>query len=109
MQLLPFQSLDDLQDMFFHNLNNNPFSEWLYGGWNERKWQQYAILHAIPGVSDYMDYLLDYRSDKEYFNRYGMDYSNIHDPRKLSATSSLSGTVRTGFNFVSKNVTKLYR
>lgn len=90
-------------------LENNSFSEWLYGEWDETKYKQYLALNAVPGISHYMDYLLGYRSANEYLNRYGMDWSDIHDPRKLDLSNSGTALARFGLNFVSRNVSKLYR
>lgn len=91
------------------NPKENQFSEWLYGPWDKEKYERYQMLNLIPGVSHYMDYLLDVRADNEYLHRYGMDYSNIHDPRKLRQTGS--GTALGGYaiHSVSKNVGRLYR
>lgn len=88
---------------------NNSFSEWLYGEWTEDKYKQYLALHSVPVVGQYMDYLLDYRGGREYLNRYGMDWSDIHDPRKLALSNSGTALARYGVNFVSKNISKLYR
>ena len=84
------------------------FSEWLYGDYDEDKLGQFELLHNIPFVGDYMDYLLDRRADKEYMDRYGLDYSDIHDPRKLRQTSSGTRFIGGALNFVSSNVKKLY-
>lgn len=84
--------------------------QWLYGSWNKEKYSTYTVLNNIPGVSDYMDTLLDRRTAQEYLDRYGLDYTDIHDPRKLPGGKS--SAVRVGMNalqFVSKNVSKLYR
>lgn len=80
------------------------FSEWLYGDYDETKYTVFSTLYSIPGVHDYIDYLLDRRADKEYFERYGMGYSDIHDPRKLKQTRSFGRYL----NFVSDNVGSLY-
>lgn len=82
--------------------------EWLYGDWNEEKYHQYMLLSRVPVVGEYLDYKLDLRADKEYLTRYGMDYTDIHDPRKLRATSSGSALVSSSFNMISKNIDKLY-
>lgn len=89
-------------------LENNDISRWLYGGpWSKEKLREYELLNQVPVLHQYMDYLLDVRADDEYLRRYGMDYSDIHDPRKLRQSSS-------GFSFVgsmigvSENVAKLY-
>lgn len=84
------------------------FANWLYGGYDEQKYKAFQFLYHIPVVSNYMDYLLDNRADKEYLERNGMDYTDIHDPRKLSATDSGANVYRSAVNFVSKNLEKLY-
>lgn len=90
-------------------IDHNPFADWLYGEYDERKLRQFEILHRVPGVSDYMDYLLDKRSDEEYLRHNGMDYSDIHDPRKLHQSASGSRFTGDVINFVSRNVSRLYR
>lgn len=91
-----------------YTVDDNPFSEWLYGDWSEDKLKKFTALNSIPGVRNYMDYLLDRRSDQEYLSRYGMDYSDIHDPRKLRQTSSGARALGSAFEFVSDNVKTLY-
>lgn len=85
------------------------FTDWLYGEYDEQKLTQFEMLHNIPFLGDYMDYKLDLRADQEYLNRNGMSYSDIHDPRKLKQVSSGSRMYSSGFQFVSKNVGRLYR
>lgn len=88
-------------------LDNNFLSEWLYGPWTKDKLREYELVHQVPVLRQYMDYLLDVRADDEYLRRFGMDYSDIYDPRKLRQSSS-------GFSYlgsmlsVSSNVAKLY-
>lgn len=84
-------------------------SRWLYGDWNEEKLRKFQIAYAIPGVRDYMDYLLDRRADQEYLNRYGMDYTDIHDPRKLRTSGSYPRVVGSVYRMVSRNIDKLYK
>lgn len=84
------------------------FTDWLYGDWSEEKYEDYKMLDAIPGVHQYMDYLLDKRADSEYLSRYNMDYTDIHDPRKLSQTSSAAALNGIGYRMISKNIEKLY-
>lgn len=84
------------------------FTDWLYSDWSEQKYEDYKILDMVPGVHHYMDYLLDVRADNEYLSRYGMDYSNIHDPRKLNQTSSANALYGMGYRMISKNIEKLY-
>lgn len=82
---------------------------WLYGPWNENKYNAYVTLSRLYFFGDYMDYLLDVRRDKEYLDRHGMDYSDIHDPRKLHESSSGGNLSMGTLNFVSRNVSRLYR
>lgn len=90
-------------------LENNVVSDWLYGEWNEEKLRTFEKLYAIRPVKIYFDYLLDRRADREYLDRYGLDYTSVHDPRKLRQVGSASTMYGYGMNFVSDNVRKLYR
>lgn len=84
------------------------FTDWLYSNWSEQKYEDYKILDMVPGVHQYMDYLLDKRADSEYLSRYGMDFTDIHDPRKLSQTSSANSLYGFGYRMISKNIDSLY-
>lgn len=81
------------------------FTDWLYSGYDKQKLDTFTGLYAIPGIHQYMDYKLDIRKDNEYLARYGMDYSDVHDPRKLSQVNSGARALE----WVSHNVTRLYR
>lgn len=81
------------------------FTDWLYGPYDRTKYSQFAALYAVPGIHQYMDYLLDQRRTSEYMNRHQLSYSDIHDPRKLYSTQSIGSMV----NFVSSNVKRLYK
>lgn len=83
--------------------------DWLYGDYDEEKLNSFTALYSIPGVHEYFDYLLDLRGNQEYLNRYGMDYSDVHDPRKLSQTGSGSRVLNRSFSYVSRSVEDLYR
>lgn len=94
-----------------HFLENGQkyFDGWITGPYNEQKYDEFAFLHSLPYVGDYMDYVLDKRKTEEYFNRYNMDYSDIHDPRKVPSFASTTRLYGDGIRFVSDNVKKLYR
>lgn len=85
--------------------------EWLYGEYDKDKLETFQTLYHIGPVRDYFDYLLDKRADQEYMSRNQLDYSDIHDPRKLKSTrSNIDGVIASrGFNFVSGNIKRLYR
>lgn len=78
---------------------------WLMGsGWNERKQEVFDNLYNLPGFHNTFDRLLDTRDREYYLRRYGMDYSNVRDPRKIA----VSGVISSSINFVSDNVKRLY-
>lgn len=83
--------------------------QWLYGPWNKEKYDVYTRLNSFGPMRDYMDLLLDRRSDSEYLRRYGMDYSDIHDPRKLRQSSSTARVYGSSYTMISRNVSRLYR
>lgn len=83
--------------------------DWLYGEWSEEKYGTFKALYSIPGIREYFDYLLDMRSDSEYMNRYQLDWSDIHDPRKLSSTGSTSRLVGSAYRMIGRNINSLYR
>lgn len=84
------------------------FSDWLYGPWNEEKYNQYLLLSLFPPANAYMNYLLDKRNDKKILDRYDMTYEDIYDPRNLRQSSSYGGVYRSSLNFVSSNINRLY-
>lgn len=100
---------EDNINAFFDGMYHNPFADWMTDGdWNETKYQQFNLLYSTP-LRYYMDAVLDDRRAEEYLDRYGMDYTDIHDPRRLTGTSSTASFLSAGYRMVSKNIEKLYR
>lgn len=92
------------------DFEHNSLTEWLYADdWSEEKLHQFRVMYATPGLKDYIDYLLDLRYDQEYMRRYNLDYSDIHDPRKLKSVPSGSRALYGGLNFVSDMAKHLYK
>lgn len=89
----------------YAKLFDKAMTDWLYSGWSKQKLDTYNALNVIPGIHQYMDYKLDVRRDEEYLRRYGMTYSDIHDPRKLSQVSSGARSLE----WVSGNIKRLYK
>lgn len=79
-------------------------SDWLYGDYTKEKYDTFNTLYHIPGIHQYFDYLLDMRKDEEYMKNNQLDWSDIHDPRKLNQTGSFGSL----YNFVSSNIKRLY-
>lgn len=91
-------------------LDDNFISRWLYeDNWTEEKLSTFEKLYGTKLGKMYFDYLLDRRADNEYLKRYGLTYSDIHDPRKLRQVGSASHMYGYAMNFVSDNVKRLYR
>lgn len=84
---------------------------WLYGedsdGWTEKDQHDFEVMRTNPVMRWLMDSELDKRASREYMSRYNLDWSDVHDPRKVTATNSQA--VFNSLNFVSSNVTRLYR
>lgn len=83
----------------------------LDGEWSYDKQKAFSNLYnfSIGGWSPFrnqFDSILDARNDQLYLDRYGLDYSDVKDPRKFVHGSS--PVVHT-LNFVSDNVKRLYR
>lgn len=95
---------------FDWDLYSNPYQEWLYeDNWDRKKYRTFSLLDALPVVRDYNSMLLAYRQGEEYLNRYGLDYSDIHNPRNLHGSNESSAFLRSSLNYVSKNIGKLYQ
>lgn len=91
------------------DLEHNMLSEWLYADdWNEDKLRQFELMYHGP-MKDYMDYLLDLRADQEYLDRFGMEYTDIHDPRKLKSVGSAGRMYGSVVHYVSDMAKHLYR
>lgn len=89
----------------FAKMADKAMTDWLYSGWSKEKVDTFTGLYAIPGIHQYIDYKLDLRRDNEYMARYGMNYSDIHDPRKLSSVGSGARAIE----WVSGNIKRLYK
>lgn len=98
------QAFRKIYEQFDKDMTN-----WLYGEWSQEKLKQFEFLSNVPILGSYMDYKLDVRQDEEYLKRYGMSYSDIHDPRKLHQVGSGTRLYGSSFNWVGKNLNRLYR
>lgn len=99
----------DIPRMFDDYPLMDQYRDWLYDdNYTKDKFGKVAVLSNLPVIGDYTNYLLDMRKADEYLNRFGMDWSDIHDPRKLTAFGSTGGGIRRSLNFVSGNIKRLY-
>lgn len=83
----------------------------LDGEWSQEKQQAFNNLYNLHifgtrPFGDQFDIILDNRNDSRYMSRYGISWSDVKDPRKLS--QSRHSTFNSSLNFVSSNIDKLY-
>lgn len=104
--ILPWKNFIDLADRHFRSFV-------LQDDWTESEYNQFQFLYnlELPLIGKpfqgYIDSILDERRDKEYFQNHGMDYSDIHDPRNMPSSRSVS--YGKAFNWASDNFKRLYR
>lgn len=81
-----------------------------YGGYDDpTKDDRFSFYYSIPGIQNMIDYRLDNVNWDFYKDRYNLDDSMVGDPRKKPTARSTTNAVRYGLNFVSRNVSRLYR
>lgn len=85
-----------------------PFDDFLYGDMSKGKYDAISFLYALPFFHELIDWRMDSRKAQEYLDRYGMDWSDVHDFRKLSSFGSQSRLIGSAYRMVSKNVEDLY-
>lgn len=83
--------------------------DYLYGDMTKEKYDILSFLYAFHGPREFIDWRMDVRATQEYMNRYDMDWSDIHDFRKLKSFNSQSTIIGSAYRMVSKNVEDLYR
>lgn len=84
--------------------------EWLnheYGEWTKQSQDAFDTLYQFSGFRGTFDKILNERNRTSYFNRYGMDYSSIVDPR--NALGSAPTVNASSYLTISKNISRLYR
>lgn len=89
--------------------SDNNAENWVYHSesWEQKDYDLFAILYNLPIARQYLDYLYDKRSGQEYLKHHPVD---VHDPRRLpGATSSVASVGMSALNYVSSNVSRLYR
>lgn len=96
-----------------NTIDDNGISRWLYegldGNWTKEDQERFERMYSIKGYKEYLDYLLDKEQRERIFNLYGIQYSDIRDPRNVKGAASTSRMYTAAYNFVSDNVKRLYR
>lgn len=84
-----------------------------YGDYDEQKYRQYRFWHDGLGnkltlgfTSAHIDSSIAQGRNDAYMKRYGLTYDDIVDPSKLYGETS---PLALGVNYVSQNITRLYR
>lgn len=80
-----------------------------YGNYDEKKYKEFNFWYSVPFIRPLMDYDIDKARSDSYMQRFGLNYSDILDPRKMLDHQSTSNLYGSGMNFVSSNWRKLYR
>lgn len=87
--------------------------DWLNGQWSEDDQKAFDFLYDFnvlgyaPFRSNFDD-ILNEKSWNSYSKRYGLDYSDIMDPRTFHNHFNQSSMASRTFAFVSSNVKRLY-
>lgn len=92
-----------------HALNHSPFDDFLYDIKSKEQYDAISFLYAMPFFHQIIDWRMDTRATQEYMNRYGLDWSDLHDFRKLKNFGSQSSLVGSAYQMISKNIEDLYR
>lgn len=104
------QGLYDIGKVFAEDLYGTlTDNHYWYGKYSKEKLDRYNFYQNVPLYGQYINYKLDKIKDAQYLNRYGMDYSDILDPRKLYSSSSASQLYGSVLNYASRNISRLYR
>lgn len=98
-----------LADAFHYAQKHPPADTFLYGEMSKEKYDAISFLYGLPGFHEFIDWRMDARATQEYMNRYGLQWSDVHDFRKLSSFGSQSRLVGSAYRMVSKNVEDLYK
>lgn len=86
----------------------------IYGGadrsdWTEENWRTWyqigAFASSIPVVGDFIKYQDNMRYMDDYLSNRGLSYRDIRYPTRTVAGQYGNGTL----NFISKNISRLYR
>lgn len=103
-------NLVDLYDMDSTLRTDNSFAEWLTNGeWDEEKYTKYIFLKQLPVIGQYMQFLTDFYDDTSYMKNNQLTWDDLKRPWKLKSSNSGAAFIRSGLNFISDNVKRLYR
>lgn len=93
--------------------DKNGWAEWLYsaaeGQWTQEDQDRFDMYYAMEPFKSYFDWVLDKQIREKVFNLYGIDYSDIHDPRNVIGAGNSGRALHNSLNFVSDNVRRLYK
>lgn len=67
------------------------------------------LLYATPLGKTYIDWLYSKRDTETYLERYGLEYTDIYDFRKLPSTGPAAVLYGKSLNYVSRNIGRMYR
>lgn len=100
-----------VENAILPQFEDNFISQWLYeDNWTKGKYAIYLGSQGVPLVGTYFNWLLGMRQSQEYLDQNQLDWSDIHNPRKLPGGNegNSASLFRGGINFISDNVKRLY-
>lgn len=80
-----------------------------YDGTEDDYYEDAIYCGLIPGLSQLRSVLADKQNMEHYMESFGYSWSDIKHPEYTRLYSSVSNATRSGFEFVSSNVGRLYR
>lgn len=81
--------------------------DWLSGTWSKNDQEAFDTLYQFDFFRGQFDKILNERNRSNYFDRFGIDYSMISDPRNAVGSAPLVS--RSAAFRVSDNIKRLYR
>lgn len=91
------------------SVTDNSYSRWLTNGeWNSDKYSEYMLYRALPGLSQYTNFLTSMYDDMSYMKNHNLSWDDVKRPWKFSSSNTGSQLIGRSLNFVSDNVKRLY-
>lgn len=78
------------------------------GEWSKQDQDFYDFISSAPGLNHFTKLYENEKTREWYMSRYGIDYSQVHQPWNLPGGSEV-GSFHSSLNYVSDNIKRLYR
>ena len=106
----PNVNVMDLYKMEGSLRTDNSYAKWLTDGhWDQDKYTMYLFLKQLPIIGQYTNFLTDFYDDTQYMKNNQLTWDDVRRPWALKSSNSGAAFIRSGVNFVSENVKRLYK